>query len=329
MIKRIFTFILLSLSISSSAFYSTNRILYLNLTSSEETISIEAKLDGKTKKFRLDEDSNITKRNFKSILEKLNEWELSKKYFENNLAHYEKTIFNPISTMLDESNQVHFILDEGSFAFALDLIPYKGKPLFLQRPTSFSSKPIRVVKNYKFNPDGLGLTIKDKTTDPESASLILSKIMPNTVNYNMESISKDQLAQLSNLDMALISLHGIASDGVAFMQLNDEEVYSYDLAQLNSRLLYLDSCQIGSSFNFAEQVSKSANQFIIAPLFDNEAGDSSTLTIQSFFTQLNNGSTPANAMYHTRKSLFEGYNNTYGFKTAIWKAYPFRVIQSN
>lgn len=329
MIKIFFSSILFSLTICNSAYSKEDGILYLMVNTSGKKVSIEAKLDEKSKKFIINEDAEVTKGNFNSILAKLNNWDLGKKYLDNNLAQYEEIIFHPISAMLDESNHVHFVLDKGSFSFALDLIPFKGEPLFLQRPTSFSSKPLNVVTNYKFNPEGLGLVIKDKTTDPDEASLLLSKLMPKTVNYKMENITKAHLALTNDLDTALISLHGIASDDEAYMQLNDEKLYSDDIVKLNSKLVYLDSCQMGSSFNFAEHVSQSANQFIIAPLFDNEAGSSSTLTIHSFFTQLSNGSTPVDAMYHTRKSLFEKYSKAYDFKKAIWKAYPFRVIQSN
>ena len=236
-------------------------------------------------------------------------------------------LYKLIAVLLNKAKRVHFVLDEGSFDFALDLVLHKGQPLFLQYPVSFSYVPVNANKQYRFNEFGRALVVRDETTDPESASLMMSKWLVNTQHHEMEDITKAGLKKRNRFDVALLSLHGIAGEGDAFMQLNDEQVFASDLQQLKGKLLYLDSCQMGSSYSFAAEFSNSKTEFIVAPLFDNEAGGSSTATIKSFFTQVNSGKTPADAMHITRKTLFKDYEKADNFTTAIWKACPFRMIQ--
>ena len=309
-----------SMSFSASAFQN---VLYIKLNSSKEKLIIEAELNKSKKRLTLNESISTTKINFDTLLARLNEWEVDKRAIDNIVGNYEYTLFEPLRSFLEASTHVHFILDEGSFSFALDLIMFNGQPLFLQRPVSFSSKPVHINKSYSFNSKGHGLVIKDKTTDPDDASKLLNKILPKSQYFEMEQSSKSDLRQVIDLEVLLLSLHGIATGNGAYMQLNDEEIEAIDLSELNSKLLYLDSCQIGSSFHFASEISNSSNQFIIAPLFDNEAGDSSTLTMNTFFSELSNNNAPVQALFHTRKLLFEKYNKKYGFKDALWKAYHF------
>ncbi|OCQ20810.1 hypothetical protein A7985_13500 [Pseudoalteromonas luteoviolacea] len=298
-IKLLFVF-LCSLLVANPAVSSENQTLYVSLDTTNKHMFIKAKLGSSVINYSLREPSQQTQSNFNSALLKLNSWELDKAFLNQTLGDYELALFEPISPMLDKAKHIHFMLDKGSFDFALDLISYKGQPLFLQYPVSFSFKPVKVTDEYHFNEQGNGLTVKDKTTDPESASLLISEILTNTKHYEMEDISKDQLVNKKKLDVALLSLHGIADESEAFMQLNDEQVYAVDLLNLNSELIYLDSCQMGSSYSFAAMFAQSPIQFIVAPLFDNEAGGSSSLTIQSFFTKLSQNIAPAKALYLTR-----------------------------
>ncbi|KZN46389.1 hypothetical protein [Pseudoalteromonas luteoviolacea] len=325
-ISLLFIF-LCSLLVIKSAVGSEHKTLYLSLDTSNKHVLVKATLGNRVIRYSLDELSQQTRSNFDSVLMKLNSWELDKAFLKQAIGRYESTLLTPIASLLDKATHIHFVLDKGSFDFALDLISYKGQPLFLQYPVSFSYKPVKVAHEYRFDEQGNGLIVKDKTTDPENASLLISEILSNTKYYEMEDMKKEQLTSKGGLDIALLSLHGIADEREAFMQLNDEQIRAVDLQNLNSKLLYLDSCQMGSSYSFSAKLAQSSTQFIVAPLFDNEAGGSSSLTIKSFFTKLSQNISPGKALYLTRKALFNRFSKAENFTSAIWKAYPFRVIQ--
>ena len=55
-------------------------------------------------------------------------------------------LYKLIAALLNKAKHVHFVLDEGSFDFALDLVLHKERPLFLQYPVSFSCVPVNANK---------------------------------------------------------------------------------------------------------------------------------------------------------------------------------------
>ena len=55
-------------------------------------------------------------------------------------------LYKLIAALLNKAKRVHFVLDEGSFDFALDLVLHIERPLFLQYPVSFSCVPVNANK---------------------------------------------------------------------------------------------------------------------------------------------------------------------------------------
>ena len=110
----------------------------------------------------------------------------------------------------------------------MDLIPYKGKPLFLQYPISFSSNKVSVYQKSFYSENWTGLSISDHTADPENAVLFLSELLAKNSHYQMEELSYDKLTQSRPIDVLLFSLHGEGTKSSASMSLNDETLYAED-----------------------------------------------------------------------------------------------------
>ncbi|MBQ4845046.1 hypothetical protein [Pseudoalteromonas sp. MMG005] len=306
---------------------SEDNVLYIKVLSEKQSVVVNAKMGSSHKRFRINESKTKITSDFANLWHQLNTWEITKKSVDAYIAKYESLLLNPIEGLLSNATHIHFIVDDDSFRYALDLIPYKGKPLFLHFPISFSVHKVNVNQHSYFSKVWSGLSISDRTADPENAVSYLSELLVKNNYYKMEDLSHEELSKMGPTDVMLFSLHGKGSKSTASMDFNGESLFAKDLAHFQSKLIYLDSCEMGSSIGFLKELKKHGNEFLIAPLFSNEAGGSSTETIKGFFSNLQAGDSPAIAMYKVRKKLYNKYSQSDNVASAYWKAFPFRVFQ--
>lgn len=301
-------------------------VLYVRITQTPAVVSVVATLGSKQKRFRVPHPANSVHTDFKTLWTKLDEWEVTAQDVAQ-LNRYEEGLLRPMAHLLDQAEQIHFVLDQTTIDYALGLIPYKNKPLFLQYPISYSLNDVSVTADGFYSASWRGLSIADPTADPDSASALLPEFFPKSRSYQMADVSLSQFKAFKKQDVLLLSLHGVRDQLNGAMDFNAATLTDRDLKHLGAQLIYLDSCQIGSAYNFIQTLRAYDNRFLIAPLFSNEAGDSSSATIQGFFSQLKLGHSPARAMYQVRRQLFERYRKSDGVNAAYWKAFPFRVYQ--
>jgi hypothetical protein len=62
-----------------------------------------------------------------------------------------------------------------------------------------------------------------------------------------------------------------------------------DFLTIKPRLAYFDSCRLGVSGRFLKAFLEIGSLYFVAPVLSNEAGNSSTKTMQSFFKHLQQG----------------------------------------
>ena len=309
------------------ALANEDSVLYIQILSKQETIVVNASIGLSRQSFKVKEPKAKVDSDFTNIWNELDTWKVTHESVDALLSRYEYSLFNPIEGLLKKAKQIHFIVDDKSFRYALDLVPYKGKPLFLQYPISFSSNKVSVHQKSFYSENWSGLSISDHTADPQNAVSYLGELLTKNSHYKMEELSYEKLSQSHPIDVLLFSLHGEGTKSNASMTLNDETLYAEDIAHLKSKLIYLDSCQMGSSIGFLKKLKEYGNEFLIAPLFSNEAGGSSTATISGFFANLKAGHSPSVSMYKVRKKLFERYSKSESIDNAYRKAFPFRVFQ--
>lgn len=128
-------------------------------------------------------------------------------------------------------------------------------------------------------------------------------------------------------DLLLISGHGSLDGREGEIELDDESLTSEELSEISTTLTYFDSCQMGINWDFVDTFyEEGTTRYYLAPVISNDAGDSSTRTLQSFFEGIKEHGRPEKALFDTRKKLFEFYT-TKGKKPVVVlnKSFPFRL----
>jgi hypothetical protein len=316
--------------VSSSGHPATRRgVLYLSLQSTGNRISIQAELDEKNKSFTLAKGAEEMVSRLKMVYSRINEGEGAKADINPVLEEFGALIFTPIADLVDSSTEIQFVIPGRFLTFPLDLLHFKGLPLFLQKPVTYSFEKVGPGE-FPLSPRQTALIIEDRSINPERCCQILKDALPSSGYYNMEEMNLSKLSALRAADILLISAHGwVQFANIDFMGMGKERLQPERLSHLSPGLVYLDSCQLGVSAQFIQSFRDRGTQFYVAPILSNEAGNSSTKTIAFFFERLKAGDTPSKALFYTRKKLYEFYGEKDGFNKLLFRAYPFRVYALN
>jgi len=235
---------------------------------------------------------------------------------------------SPLTLWIEECDEIQFIISENSIRFPLDFLQYRGLPLFLQKPVTYSFSPINSI--LEFSEDWSAFILSDPTADPERGAAFLTTILANSIYYDLQDLTLSTLNFIEPKDVILISAHGIIhSNRGDHIALKQESILPDHLARLAPRLIYLDSCQLGVSYEFIQRLKSVKTNYYVAPILSNEAGNSSTKTIKLFFESLQKGLSPSLALFHTRTQLYEDFQVTDTYRKLMWRAFPFRVYQLN
>jgi hypothetical protein len=316
--------------VSRSGHPATSRgVLYLSLQSTGNQVSIRAELDEKNKSFTLAKGADEIVSRLKTLFAHLDNQEGAKTDITPVLEEFGALIFTPIADLVDSSTEIQFVIPGRFLTFPLDLLHFKGLPLFLQKPVTYSFEKIGPGE-YPLSPRQTALIIEDRSINPERCCQILKDALPSSGYYNMEEMNLSKLSALRAADILLISAHGwVQFANIDFMGMGKERLQPERLSHLSPGLVYLDSCQLGVSAQFIQSFRSRGTQFYVAPILSNEAGNSSTKTIAFFFERLKAGDTPSKALFYTRKKLYEFYGEKDGFNKLLFRAYPFRVYALN
>jgi hypothetical protein len=321
----------LSISRVSRSGHTTTRggVLYLSLQLTGNQISIQAELDEKNKSFTLAKGAEEIVSRLKTLYSRINEGESAKADINPVLEEFGALIFTPIAGLVDSSTEIQFVIPGRFLTFPLDLLHYKGRPLFLQKPVTYSFEKIGPGE-FPLSPRQTALIIEDRSINPEKCCQILKDALPLSGYYNMEEMSLSKLSAIRAADILLISAHGwVQFANIDFMGMGKERLQPERLSHISPGLVYLDSCQLGVSAQFIQSFRDRGTQFYVAPILSNEAGNSSTKTIAFFFERLKAGDTPSKALFYARKKLYEFYGEKEGFNKLLFRAYPFRVYALN
>jgi len=304
-------------------------VLYLSLQSTNNRVSIRAELDEKSKSFTLAKGAEEIVSRLKMVFEKIDERKATKAELTPVLEEFGGLIFTPIADLVNSSTEIQFVIPGRFLTFPLDLLHFKGRPLFLQKPVTYSFDKTGSGQ-FSLSPQRTALIISDPSTDPENGCQVLKDILPSSRYYKIDEMDLSRLSSQQAADILLISAHG----GVQFvntdaMKMGEERLGPQHLTHLSPSMVYLDSCNLGVSAHFIQSFRDRGTQFYVAPILSNEAGDSSTKTIAYFFERLKAGDTPSQAMFYTRKKLYEFYGEKEGFNKLLFRAFPFRVYALN
>jgi hypothetical protein len=159
----------LSVSRARSSSHPPTRsgVLYLSLQSSGNQVSIRAELGEKNKSFTLAKGADEIVRRLMRLFAQLNMHEVAKAEINPLLEEFGGLIFTPIAELVDSAPEIQFVIPGRFLTLPLDLLHFKGSPLFLQKPVTYSFEKIGSGR-YPLSPQRAALIISDKSTDPEN-----------------------------------------------------------------------------------------------------------------------------------------------------------------
>lgn len=240
-------------------------------------------------------------------------------------------ILLPLDSLIEQCQAINFIIPQNCLRCPFDILQHGKLPLFLQKPVIYSFS--KVNSSLKFSEDWSALVISDQTADPENGAAFVQDILANSVYYDIQDLTLEKLSLIPPKDLVLISAHGSIYSNLSHQQdhidLNQDSILPTHLSRLSPKLIYLDSCQLGVSYEFIQSLKNAKTQYYIAPILSNEAGNSSTRTIQLFFKFLKAGFSPTLALFHTRTQLYQHFQKMDGYTLLMWRAFPFRVYHLN
>lgn len=320
---------------SSSHPSTRSGVLYLSLQSTGNQISIRAELGEKNKSYTLAKGAEEIAKQVEGLYWRLQSSigaphnRATKAEINPLLEELGALFFTPIMALVDSSSEIQFVIPGRFLLFPLDLLHFRGRPLFLQKPVTYSFDKVESGQ-FLLSHKRTALIISDKSSDPENGCKVLKDILPSSGYYNIEEMNLAKLSSLQVADILLISAHGwVQFANTDSMGMGKEQLRSEHLTHLSPKLVYLDSCQLGVSAQFIQSFRDRGTQFYVAPILSNEAGNSSTKTITFFFERLKAGDTPSRALFFTRKKLYEFYGEKDGFDMLLYRAFPFRVYSLN
>ena len=315
--------------------------LVLNVKQTRKTLRLTATLDGETRSYTVPERQRVCAK-LEIIYRLLNPWSsllgtIHEFYVRARrttgrpgihalLTEVGRVLYSPFDAWIERASGIEFVVAEESLAFLLDALYYRGRPLFLHKQVIYSlhahsDGPLGVSHKWK------GLLISHESSDPERAVLAVKDLFPGSFYYDDHDVHPEDLRDIKEVDFVLISGHGGPVKGI---ELKNMPIRPETLVHLAPKLVYLDSCRFGRHPGFLRSLHQSGTRYYLAPILNNESGESSTKTIERFFVALSDGEPPSYALFIARKTLYEHYSaQGDDFHLAMVRAFPFRLYRLN
>jgi hypothetical protein len=238
-------------------------------------------------------------------------------------------LLGPFAGFIEAADDVRFQIDWSLLKIPFDLLYLSDRPMFVAKKISYTvGGPGRVQQSP--SRDWVGLLISDQSADPQRAIFGIERRFPNSQSFDVTEFELSRLRAMEPVDFVAISGHGfVDGNGDGFIELgNGERLQPGSLTILRPKLVYFDSCNLGISAAHLRKLRDDGTAYAVAPILSNEAGDSSTATIEAFFSELANGVDPITALFLARSKLYERYASD-DIRTMLWRSFPFRVYQLN
>lgn len=245
--------------------------------------------------------------------------------FIADISYLSKIFIEPLNDFVRLSTEIRIQLGQDIIKYPIDLLFFNQKPIFLQKPVSFFIASFISPNKLKIeNPKCL--IIRDKTADPQNGCDSVNNFFKNAYYFEVEQLQPEKIDTFKLIDILLISSHGgISFTENDYIELNNFKLQPFNFKDLQPKIIYFDACKSGVSYNFVQRFKTNNAFYYLGPISDNEAGNSSTLTMKYFFSFLTNGISPIEALYETRKELFYKFENSADILVVYWYSYLFRI----
>ena len=244
---------------------------------------------------------------------------------EGLLSEAGQSLYHPIESFIEAAAAIEFVITEECLTYPLDALFFRGRPLFLHKPVTYSFSrqkdvPLSVSNHWK------GFMISDPDNDPEKGVLLVKDLFPNSRYFDGQKVRQEDLMKTEHADFVLVSAQG----GVEGLVLPKIAIRSMSFSHMQPKLVYLDACQLGLRLDFLHGLLKAGALYYVAPILPIQKGDTSKKTMERFFRALHHGENPPYALFLTRRTLYDRY--TYeknAFCKAMCRSFPFRLYRLN
>lgn len=246
---------------------------------------------------------------------------------ENEIDFLSTELLKPIKELVLNHETINVKISESSIKVPFEYLRINNEFLYRTRHIIYSYNKPQSDDFLKVDLNN-GFIITDLTADPENAcSSINEKYKSSYFNY-IENVNIDGIKKAKNFDFLLMSVHGIidVNSCHGFIKINNEKLYPSAFSQKNLKLVYFDSCHLGKAKNFVDRFHSLGAQYYLGPIISNEAGNSSTKTILTFFHFLEDND-PVESLMKTKQALRKYSNNN--ILVELWFAAPFRIYKLN
>ena len=105
---------------------------------------------------------------------------------------------------------------------------------------------------------------------------------------------------------------------------NRSDIYAVDMLVTQIETGMRRQKRLGS--RYINEFKKAGVKYVLGPIISNEAGESSTLTMRTFFREIHAGR--VTALHRARSRGYRAYG-TDDVMTQLWRAFPFRIYALN
>jgi len=239
-------------------------------------------------------------------------------------------IFGPLTPMIKEADLIKIVLPIELLRIPMDAVYLNGNPLFLQKPIVYALDKYAEDSRFPVSSATPAILISDPTADPGKAVPELLDLFPTAKLLSAKDLEPLRLQSHEPVTLAVISAHGrVGRESDDIIQITEGPIISPELiVALQPKLVYLDSCNLAGSARYLKALRAGGVKYLLAPIVSNEAGNSSTQTIQNFFRHLTAMGDAVSALHATRKDLYAAYGND-ALRVRLWRAFAFRIYALN
>jgi hypothetical protein len=241
-----------------------------------------------------------------------------------------KQLLMPFAKQLRACKTVIIDIDSSLLGLPLELLLVDKEAMAVFRPIAFRINS-RVGKEIS---DTLtlrkGFIIRDPTSDPEDACATIFHRYPSSIYKSAYKTTVAELSRKTDADFFLISAHGYADSltmrGGVFLK--DAQISPDLFKRNNPKLVFIDGCQQGINWTYISALTESVEpNLYLGPIISNDSGESSTKTINWFFSYLKQNGNPITALWKTRRRLYAYYHKKINSMDVANKAFIFRIYK--
>jgi hypothetical protein len=246
---------------------------------------------------------------------------------EKEIDFLSTELLKPIKEFVLNYEIINVKISESSIKIPFEFLRINSEFLYRTKPIIYSHNKLQS-DDFPIVDLNNGFIVTDLTADPENACNSINEKYKNSYFNYIENVKIDSLKKAKDFDFLLMSVHGIIdiNSCQGFININQEKLYPSTFSQKNLKLVYFDSCHLGKAKNFVDRFHSLDAQYYLGPIISNEAGNSSTKTILTFFNFLEDNN-PVVSLMKTKQALRKYSNNN--ILVELWFAAAFRIYKLN